>query len=442
MMVPFVVDLHGQRFAKYPPGWPVVLAFGILVGIRSWINPLLAGVCLWLTFRLGQKLLNAWTGLLAALLTLSSPLFLINSGSLDAHPWSLFLSLAFALAWLDTFSARQGPDPAPSRQIPESITIPIAGLCLGLLVLSRPLTAVGVGLPFFILGLVKLVRGSRQERLRVVGIGALALAIGSLFLAWQFAVTGNPLLDPYTLWWNFDRLGFGPGIGTYAGGYTPLQALRNAGIMLTETARDLFGWGSLSWLFLPFGFWAIRRNRVLFPVAAVFFSLVISYLFYWAWVGHYGPRYYFEGMYSLTLVSAVGIFWLAGWTGSRFGKKPRLVLTSLLLTTLIGYNLSSYLPQRLHSVYGTYNVHASQLAPFQTAQARALTPAIVFVHVQKIWTEYGGLLDLENPWLTSPFIFAWSINPAVDQATASAYPGRRSVYYYPDEPDRLYLTPR
>jgi len=441
-MVPFVVDLHGQRFAKYPPGWPVVLALGVLVGIRAWINPLLAGLGIWLTFRLGQKIFNTRTGLLAALLTLTSPLFLINSGSLDAHPWSLCLSLAFVLAWLDTFDLGSLEEPTRAGRIPAGMTILVAGISLGLLVLSRPLTAIGVGLPFFINGLVRVCHGRPQERLRVVEIGAISLVVGSLLLAWQFAVTGNPFLDPYTLWWKFDRLGFGPGIGIYAGGYTLLQGLRNAAIMLSETARDLFGWGFFSWLFLPFGIWAIRRKRTVWPVAAIFFSLVVSYLFYWAWVGHYGPRYYYEGLYSLSLLSAAGIFWLAGWTRSQLPKSPRLVLTFLLCTALIGYNLVGYLPQRLREVYGTYGIHASQMAPFLIAQARSLTPALVFVHVQKIWTEYAGLLDLEDPWLTSPFIFAWSISPSADRLTASHYPERRIIYYYPDEPGQLYLSPR
>lgn len=441
-LVPFVVDLHGQRFAKYPPGWPVVLAFGILLGIRGWINPLLAGLGIWLTFRLGQKIFNTRTGLLAAFLTLTSPFFLINSGSLDAHPWSLFLSLAFVLAWLDTFDTGKLEEPHPARPIPASLTVLVAGLSLGLLLLSRPLTAIGVGLPFFINAWARLWRGTPQERLRVVEIGAIGLVVGSLLLVWQFAVSGDPFLDPYTLWWKFDRLGFGPGIGIYPGGYTLLQGIQNAATMLVETARELFGWGIFSWLFLPLGMWVIRRKRTVWPVAAVFFSLVVSYLFYWAWVGRYGPRYYYEGLYSLTLLSAAGIFWLAGWTKSQFPKGPRLLLTSLLCTALIGYNLVGYLPQRLRGLYGTYGIRASQMAPFLTAQAHSLTPALVFVHIQKIWTEYGGLLDLEDPWLTSPFIFAWSISPSADRLTASHYPGRRVLYYYPDEPEQLLLSPR
>ena len=40
-LVPFVVDWNGYRFGKYPLAWPVLLAIGIKLGIRQWVNPLL-----------------------------------------------------------------------------------------------------------------------------------------------------------------------------------------------------------------------------------------------------------------------------------------------------------------------------------------------------------------------------------------------------------------
>jgi hypothetical protein len=55
MWVPFVVCYDGHRFGKYPPGWPMALALGILFGVRNWVNPFLGGLAIWLTFRLGQK---------------------------------------------------------------------------------------------------------------------------------------------------------------------------------------------------------------------------------------------------------------------------------------------------------------------------------------------------------------------------------------------------
>ncbi len=99
-LTPFVVDYNGQRFGKYPPGWPAMLALGVKFDARSLVNPVLAGLCVWLTYRLGKRLFSSTVGLLAAGLTLTSPFFLLNSGSLLSHPFGLFQSLVFALGWL------------------------------------------------------------------------------------------------------------------------------------------------------------------------------------------------------------------------------------------------------------------------------------------------------------------------------------------------------
>ena len=119
LMVPFIVDYHGQRFGKYPPGWPMALAFGLLLHARDWVNPILAGLGIWLTYRLGKKLFDERIALLAGFLTLTSPFFLLNSSSLFSHPWSLFLSLAFVLAWLDTFNSAQQGSQATRTDIHE-----------------------------------------------------------------------------------------------------------------------------------------------------------------------------------------------------------------------------------------------------------------------------------------------------------------------------------
>ena len=443
MTVPFVVNTLGHRSAKYPPGWPMLLALGIGLGVRTWVNPLLGGLAVWLTFRIGQKMINSLAGLLAALLMAVSPFFLMLSGSLDSNAWSLVLSIIFCIAWLDTFHLGHDAETASVRPVPPWLTIALAGLSLGCLIITRPLTALGVAIPFFIHGLLLLWRGDGSARRHVLTIGAIALLVGALFPAWQYVVTGNPLIDPYTLWWSFDRIGFGPGIGLAAGGHTVRLGLENARLMLAQLWKDLFGWVNFSWLFLPYGLWALRKNRVAWLIFCVFISLVICYVFYWAPVIRYGPRYYYEGIFGLALVSAAGMLWLAGllrrsdWHGLRVG------LVGATVVCLIGYNLAVYLPARFKEIYGLYGVHAAQLAPFKTAQAQALTPALVIVHTQKSWTEYAGLLELEDPWLTSPFIFAWSSNSSISDATLAAqYPGRKTIYYYADQPGKFYFSPR
>jgi len=438
MMTPFVVDYQGQRFSKFPPGWSVVLAFGYLLGARAWVNPLLAGLAVWLTYRLGQKVFNPAVGLLAAFLMLLSPFFLMLSGSLFSHTWSLVLSLTIALAWLDTFEYGSSPSYQYEAPVPRWMTSLVAGLTLGLLALTRPLTALGVALPFSIHGLVLLWRGGWDIRRRVLLIGMAALMVSALFLLWQYALTGSPFTNPYTLWWPYDKVGFGPGFGRQEGGHNLFWSLINMKKALETGGSDFFGWGNLSWLFLPLGLWAARRNRPAWLVSGVFVSLTGAYMLYWTSSTTFGPRYYFEGFYSVTLLSAAGFLWLAGWSKAKSWRNGRFLVAAGLLAFLVSYNLLLYLPARLQGMRGLYGVEYADLLPFQTEEANALTPAIVIVHIKDTWTDYGSLLDLQDPWLTTPFIFTFGQGGLPEAAIRADFPNRRLIHYYPDEPYTYY----
>jgi hypothetical protein len=349
------------------------------------------------------------------------------------------LSVAFSIAWLDTFTGGL----TGKRRLLSLVT---AALSMGLLALTRPLTAIGVALPFGLHGVYLLIRGDRQIRLLVILFGVLTLGLGSLHLVWQYALTGDPFLNPYTLWWPYDKVGFGPEVGRY--GHTLTLARTNTRFSLLVGWRDLFGWGSISWIFLPFGLWALRRHWRGLMVAGVAPSLVVIYLFYWVGAWLYGPRYYYEGLFSLTLLSAVGIAWIAGWPfdreleGVRGRWQPgRALVTTAFLALLVAANLIFYTPLRLQSMQGLYGIDRQKMTPFLTAEAKALTPALIIVYPTH-WTEYGGLLALEDPFLTSPFIFTFSRGPGLDAELAATFSDRSVFHYYPDEPYKFYTGPR
>jgi hypothetical protein len=442
-LVPFVVDYNGQRFGKYPIGWPALLAVAVWLGGKTWINPLLAGLGVWLTYRLGKRVWGEAVGLLAALLTLSSPFFLMNSGVLLAHPFGLVLSAAFALAWLEAFDA--------SSRLPRWLPVSLAGAALGLLALTRPLTALAVGLPFSLHGLVLLARGGWPVRRRLLALGGLALGVAGLNFLWQYAATGNPWLNTYTLWWPYDRIGFGPGIGNTASGHTWSLAMFNTRISLRAGAADLFGWGRYSWIFLPLGGLTVftKRNWRGLLVGSVFFSLVAAYTLYWVSSWLLGPRYYYEGLFSLTLLSAAGLACAAGWplvpgaAWPRFSgwRRMRPLGMAALLVLLLAINLSIYTPMRLDGMRNLYTMSRADLAPFLSPSAQAYSPALIIVHTET-WMDYGVLIDLESPFLDSPFIFAWSRGPHSDARLAVAYSERRVFHYYPDTPGVFYTAAR
>jgi 4-amino-4-deoxy-L-arabinose transferase-like glycosyltransferase len=435
-LVPFVIDYEGQRFGKYPIGWPVVLAAGEQTGTRHLVNPLLTGLTIWLFYRLVKKLLDERTALLAAVLAVTSPFVLINAGALNSHPLSLLLTVILCIAWLDAFTA---PNPHLPPRLARLLPGAAAALALGLLTLTRPWTAAGVCIPFFIHGLYLLLHGDRQIRLRLMGVGALTAGIASLYFIWQFAVTGSLLINPYTLWWPYDRVGFGPGTGLAPLGHSLDKGAVNTLYSLNVGSSDLFGWPHLAWIFLPFGLWAVRRNCRSWLVISVLFTLIGAYFLYWVPASAYGPRYYYEALFVPILLTAAGMRWLAG---HKVGRQPAVqwsrrshlqpLLTTSISLLLVAVNLFHYLPMRMNNMIGLYGVSPSCTYPLKANLAREAAPTLVFVHVQQRYFEYACLLDMNSPFLDDKAILAISRGVEIDQAVARAYPDRSVRHYYPD----------
>lgn len=441
-LVPFVIDYHSFRFGKYPPGWPAVLALGVLGDSRDWVNPLLAGMAIWLLYRLARRLFGEAVALLAMLLTLISPFFLMNSASLLSHPLGLFLSLVFVLSWMDAWQDLEKNQPK-NTTIQRWLPITCAALSLGLLALTRPLTALGVALPFVFHGAWLFYKGDKTRRWQLFYIVFLTAAVSALYFLWQYMVTGDPLLNPYTLWWSYDKIGFGQGFGRSEGGHTLHMAWVNLKFSLQRGNYDLFGWWGYSYYLMPFGILAIiwKKNwRSVLPIL-VLPSLIFVYLFYWIGSSLFGPRYYYEGIFAASMVSAAGFAFLAGWPiSSTQGwisysgwRKIRPLMFSALLSLLILFNLLFYLPMRLDGMKNLYGVSAQRLRPFLTPTAQVFTPALVIVHPHN-WTEYGALLELSSPFLDSPWIFVRSLGSEMDQLVANAFPQRTIIDYYPSDP--------
>jgi hypothetical protein len=338
------------------------------------------------------------------------------------------LSLSFALAWLDSVDA--------ARKFPAWLAVSVAGCSLGVLALTRPLTAVGVGLPFFLHGLVLLVQRDKSVRLRVLSVGLLAGSVAALLLLWQFAVTGDPFLNPYTLWWKFDSVGFGPGHGPSPEGHNSIKALLSLILTFRESWRDFFGWENASFVFLLIGILTLGRNGRVWLVASVFPALILVYAAYWASSPAF-PRYYYEGLFSLTMVGAVGIIRLAEVVFRKLPAQWMRIVIAVFFVFGFGINLAWTLSVRTWEMGNLNSISRSMLEPFETQRAREMTPALVIVHIEKDWTKYGGLLELQNADLTSPFIFALSRGEAANLALVNFYPDRRVIEYHVNQTDQF-----
>lgn len=424
-LVPFVVDYHGDRFGKYPPGWPAALAIGARAGVAWLVNPLLAGLAVWLTFRLGEKISGPLVGLLAALLLGCSPMFLMLSGSYLSHTFAVVLTLALSLAWIDLFLEPR------SRAAPAALLVALIGLSAGLLFLTRPLTGLVIVIPFAIHGFWLLAKAP-AVRGRLLGSAVIAAGTGLILLLWQWDLTGDPLLNPYRLWWPYDRFGFGPGHGVLPEGHSIRQAWFNTRHSLTAGLHDSLGWPYLSWVLFPLGIWRLRGSLQAWLVASAVPGLILAYAGYWIGAWLLGPRYYVEALPAFAVVSAAGLKWLAGWTRSGISKTRRLGIT-FLFGLLLAVNLVGYLPVRLGGLHGLYGIRRERVAPLEAAD---LGEALVMVRSDH-WTDYGNVLILNRPFQETDLRVALLRGTQADLRVLEQYGDRPHYLFEPDRPQLL-----
>ncbi len=263
---PFVVDLNGKRFGKYPLGWPGTLAIGVAAGQPWLVNALLGVLTVALVFRLGSEVFNEDTGLIAAALTAFSPMALLLNGTLMGHTAALFTSMLFMYAYWRIEKGR--------HRLRWGI---VAGLALGMTLINRPLAGVAVAAPFIAWSGVRLLQAYLLDRkqsrvsdviastsdtesvssqpvrslmksygglvstfMPLVLLGVFTLILVSIIPAYQYAATGDSRQNLYLLVWSYDRIGFGEGYGAH--GHTIEKGIRQTRWDLSMTASDLFGW--------------------------------------------------------------------------------------------------------------------------------------------------------------------------------------------------------
>jgi 4-amino-4-deoxy-L-arabinose transferase-like glycosyltransferase len=232
---PFVIDYHtGARFSKYPPGWSALLAFGVMGGQPWLVNALFAALTVALTYRLGRDVFGRDAGLIAAALTAFSPMALLLNGTLMNHTAALFFTTLFLYAYWRLTRGRRA-----------LLWAAAAGAGLGMALIIRPLSALGVAAPFILWSLLRLALERRhlwRTFKPLLALSVVTLLISAAIPLFNYAATGDPLRNLYTLvpGWNYDRVGFGEGFGR--NGHTLEKGVLHARYDLSLTAADLFGW--------------------------------------------------------------------------------------------------------------------------------------------------------------------------------------------------------
>ncbi|MBK9087908.1 MAG: glycosyltransferase family 39 protein [Holophagales bacterium] len=316
------VILTADRWCgKYPPGFPLLLAAGWLLGTPWLVNPLLFGFAVYGLFRLGSKLYEPGTALLGALLFACLPFAFLQAASFMSHVASLTCAI-----WCLSLLA----DGEAGRSRPRLLA---AGLLGGMAFLVRPMSAVFL-LP--VPGLLVLwMVYPRGARLRAAGTaiagGLLPLAF-LLFTQWQSF--GSPFRSGYAV---FDR-------------WESFLGNRHGTRRLADIFRENVRWYGES---LPRALWAIPGPPLLWlglvllkprkgdlVAAAAAGGLVSGYLcYYYRDVIYGGPRFALESTAFFALLLARAVVNTASalaarvrWPVARFAPfPPKLAMATTVL---------------------------------------------------------------------------------------------------------------
>lgn len=399
--------LGGKWLSQYPPGWPLALAVAIAAGIPTWIvNPLwgAAGVA-GLTAR-SWRFASGNMVLLALVLYLLTPFFLLNAGSFHSHMFSACLIVLLCLCCLGYLQKRR------------YWLLLAAGALIGLIAITRYFSFILL-IPALLYWYFAELRRDRLRTLLIVGLGVLPFLV--LLLAYQYFVTGDPLRSTYALITDKDAsLSIAPADLFYG-----MEATVYHLVELCVWASPVFPVIYLLCLILKLRARSLQFYDLIFP------TFVLGFIFFPSLGGNrYGPRYYFEA-FPLMLATVLSVApQVAAWA-RRWWERP-LALHAAASTAL-------YLIVALPLALSAYHAQVERREePYRLAASQRLRNAVVIVES----TSGGGLLaeDLarNEQTLDAPVLYA---RKGSDAATIVRSLPARTVWVYrradPDAPGEL-----
>ena len=295
----------GVWYPVTPPGWPMILSIGMLIGAPIIVNPLLAGLNVLLASWLLSRLYQRPTAKFAIILLAASPWFVLLAMSFMTHMAALACLL---LAAIGVVKLREAGNWKWGL---------LTGAAIGFISLIRPLEAVAIA------GLVGLwMLGLGGKRVSVASMAATTvgtLLIGGLGLAFNAKLTGHPLQFPINRYTdeafgaNSNAYGFGAdrGMGWQLDpypGHGPVDALINTNLNVSALNTELLGWliGSFLMIGMFFCFGKFRRSDYLM-IAVIAAIYILHFFYYFSGGPDFGARYWFLMIVPLIVLTVRGI---------------------------------------------------------------------------------------------------------------------------------------
>jgi hypothetical protein len=406
-----------RMYGQYPFGHPALLAAGVLLGRPRLVPVALSGLTVVLVRRLGLLLGGPLAGLLAALLLLASPQFLLTGATLLSQVSMLFLAVLAVLLL------------AESRRRDRVAPLFAAAALWGLGFQLRGIETVILGLPFAAL-LLRDAAARRPFPWRCLAVPALGAGLAiSLYLLINWIVNGGPLTTNYNPLWKDDpsgarlALGFGP----YPWGlvHTPAKGLLHAAVNAVRINFWCLGW-PLSWA-APLLWLRARRGKQPEEWAlATLIPLTFLVYFFYFWPGNRetGPIFYHLLLLPFSLLGGLALG--ASPRPPRPPRAPRVPPLPLAVGGSLA-GLLLFLPLQWS---GVRTVTDRIARPYRLLERKRIHNAVVFTPLHAYVMPDGRvdtpLFSMRNnsPSMDDDILFA-RIRGKSDHEFLARFPGRK-----------------
>ena len=284
-LIPFRTWIFGSKWiSQYPPGWPMVLSTGLLLGLPAWMmNAVLGGASVAALAALCRRVGDQSATVVAVALFTLTPFYVMNAASYFPHIFSSLLILLLCLCLL------------PEGEIVRGHKLVAAGAIVGWLAMTRYFDVLPL-IPSLLLWLVMQRPTAWPRIIGLMAAGFIPFLV--LLMIYQDMTIGSPFRSTYSVI-NIPEI------------FVSLEPSRiKDGVIVTAgRVTELALWTSPILLIVYCGCVLLKlKDRKLAYYDLIFPSFVLAYLAFADLGGNrYGPRYYFDAfpLMMVTIVSAL-----------------------------------------------------------------------------------------------------------------------------------------
>ena len=359
-------------YSQYPPGHQALLAIGTLLGIPWAVNILLTLISIYFSYKISLKVFGEVHAKTTLILAVFCPfLFFMGSDFMNHVPTltSIILFSYFYICW---------------EEKKKASLLLYSALAIGFAFTIRPLTALGMAIPFGISALIFAHKNKLVSHLFFALPGVL-LFIG-INCYYNYIMFGSPTMPGYIkLWGKGHDLGFH--LSPWGEAHTPLKGMRNELADLSLLNEYLYEWPIPILLFIGLYllfFKDLKKHEKLFLCS--FLMLPTTYFFYWHRDAYLGPRFMYEGVIFLIFLTSSTLIAGADFIkDKRIGKDGILKPTSgeslfiWALTLCFIFGITIGIPSRF-TIYAT-SLKSLKFDIATRAKAEKIDKAIIFIKV-------------------------------------------------------------